>query len=300
MCNAWMFLSEDDPIGPHGWATTTYPDTNSAYQRMIAENVYNSVDMLFLCFAETTSTSDLTTPPGDGTQFTLQMGASTHPSLADGVTSGYPVRFSNQNYLRWVIRDARAANPNIKILMTLVWGRGTDLANVFLPSGKTDAQNAADFATNLLLYLRHYDLDGFDIDWESPLSDLTSESQLSELLTAIGKSFARQEDKKFWLTLSPAVADNLDGATVNAHVDFVNLQLYSGFTFVQDFISRGIDPDKLAYGAKFEGAEQSAKTAYATFQSGGYRVTTQWRLNSANFAYEQDNQIEYHKLVHGT
>ncbi|MDA7427728.1 glycoside hydrolase family 18 protein [Primorskyibacter aestuariivivens] len=299
MCNAWIFLNEDDPMGPNGYATTTYPDPNGAYQRLIAKGVYEHVDMLFICFAALVPTSDMTTPKGDGEGFTIQMGEATHPSQDQYKTNGYPVRYSNQNYLNWVIRDARAANPNIKILMTLQYGRGTDISSVFLPEGRTDQENAEDFAANLLTYLRAYDLDGFDIDWESPLSDDTTTGQMATYLDAIGTLFAKQTDKKYWLTISPATAGNLDATAMNAHVDFLNLQLYSGFTFESDFTGIGIDKELLAYGAKFESTVQTAQSAFSGYQSGGYKIATMWRLNSGNFEYEQDNQIALYNLVHG-
>jgi hypothetical protein len=83
----------------------------------------------------------------------------------------------------------------------------------------------------------------------------------------------------------------LDPATVNAAFDFVNLQLYSGFTTREEFISAGISADLLAYGAKFESNVQTAQQAYDGYRSGGYRVATQWRLNSDNFQYEQAQQM---------
>jgi hypothetical protein len=59
MVNAWIFLNEDDPDG------TTYNSPTSCYQTLIKNNVYRSVDLLYLCFATTIPTSAKSIPPGD-------------------------------------------------------------------------------------------------------------------------------------------------------------------------------------------------------------------------------------------
>ena len=281
MVNAWIFLNEDEP------SETNYDSPTSCFQALIQNNVYQAVDMLFICFAATAATGANTIPSGDGSSYTLQMGASSHPG---GLT--------NQDYMNYVLRDARAANPNIKFMMTLLWGDEDTLAKIFSNSNYSDQQNAENFAANLLAYLEYYDLDGFDIDWESPLSDGTSENQMTLLLSAIGAQFQKQTGKKYYLTLSPATSTNLDGAAVNANVDFLNLQLYSGFTSPGEFQSLGIDTGLFAYGAKFESNYQTAQAAYEdNRQNYGYGIFTNWRLNSENFEFEQDQQVELHKLV---
>lgn len=285
LCNAWIFLNEDEPTDASG-NPVGYNDPSSSYQRMITHKIYAAVDMLCICFAEAVPTSPMTVPSGTGDSYTLQIGASPHP---DGLT--------NQDYLTYVIRDARAVNPDIKLLMTLVWGNGEEINAIFQNNGQSDAANAAAFARNLVAYLQHYGLDGFDIDWEYPLSSDTSEAHMTALLTAIGDQFAHQSGK-YWLTLSPNDAGNLDGATVNANVDFLNLQLY-GAAWPAAFTAIGIDASKLAYGAKFESEYEDAATAHANMVAGGYSVATQWRLNSGNFVYEQDQQVALWKLIHG-
>ena len=285
LCNAWIFLNEDEPNDASG-NPVGYNDPSSSYQRLITHKIYGAVDMLCICFAEAVQTSPTSVPSGTGDSYTLQMGDGQHPG---GLT--------NQDYLTYVIRDARAVNPGVKLLMTLVWGDGNEINAIFQNNGAGDAANAAAFASNLVAYLKYYGLDGFDIDWESPLSDDTSEAHMTALLEAIGDQFSHQSGK-YWLTLSPNDAGNLDGATVNANVDFLNLQLY-GAAWPGAFTRIGIDPAKLAYGAKFESGYQNAASAHAAMVAGGYTVATQWRLNSDNFVYEQDQQVALWKLIHG-
>jgi hypothetical protein len=294
LVNAWIFLNEDEPVvdgQPVG-----YDDRRSAYQRLITENVYQAVDILFICFATTVPTSSSTVPEGNGDFYTLQMGAVDPP---------HPGGLTNQDYMDYVIRDSRANNPDIKISMTLLWGDGDTISNIFENSSYTPEENAENFASNLMAYLKHYDLDGFDIDWESPISDDTTQEQFRLLFTAIGTQFLKQ-DKKYYLTLSPAEVGNLDADTVNSFFDFVALQLYSGFTNPSDFTGAGVNGDLLAYGAKFEADQpsppdgpghQTAQNAYDQAQQLGYTTFSQWRLNSQNYEFEQDQQVELYKLV---
>ena len=289
--NAWLELDEDQPD------SVGYENPDSAFQRLITGGVYRAVDTLLIGFLDTVPTSASTVPSGDGNSYTLANGPASHP---DGLT--------NADYMRFVVRDARATNPGIRILATLAWGDDDVISRIFKGATGQAGQRAAEsFARNLVLFLRHWNLDGLDVDWESPLSDGTSVEQFKLFFDAVGVAF-RGASPPLYLTLSPATADNLDASAVNDNVAFVNLQLYSGFTSRSAFTRAGIKEELLAYGAKFESdtggvspthpGHQSASNSYQEALKGGYTVITQWRLNSGNFIYEQDQQQELHKLVH--
>jgi hypothetical protein len=281
MVNAWIFMNEDEPHG------TNYNSPNSCYQALIQNNVYQSVDIVYLCFVSTTPTGPNTIPSGDGSSYTITTGSVSHPG---GLT--------NQDYMEYILRDARANNPNSKVAVTLVYGDGNVLANIFPNPAQPDQQSADNFAANLLAYLRYYGLDGFDIDWESPLSDQTTVDQFRLLINAIGAQFKQQTDKHFYLTLSPAAVGNLDAGAVNANMDFINLQLYSGFTFPGDFTQAGVNASLFAYGAKFESGFQTAQAAYDDNQANyQYSIFTNWRLNSDNYQFEQTQQQQLYQLV---
>jgi GH18 family chitinase len=281
LVNAWIFLNEDEPAG------TNYNSSNSCFQTLIQNNVYQSIDILNISFVTTLPTSATTIPAGDGSSYTIQMGASSHPG-----------NLTNQDYMDYVIRDARKNNPDIKLAVTLNWGDGSLLSNIFSNSNYTPQQNAATFAANLLAYLNNYSLDGFDIDWESPISDQTTQDQFALLFNAIGAQFRQQTNKPYYLTLSPAEVGNLDPAAVNKNVAFVNLQLYSGFTFPGDFKTAGVNPSLFAYGAKWESGFQTAQQAYDDNQANyQYNVFTCWRLNSDNYQFEQTQQQSLYQLV---
>lgn len=280
LVNAWIFLNEDEPSG------TNYNSHDSCYQRLIHENVYQAIDILNLCFAVTVCTSSRTIPQGNGDQWTLEMGQSNNHS--GGLT--------NQDYMDFIIRDARQQNPNIKICMTLLWGNADTLSQIFNNTNYTPEQNAAFFAKNLVEYMNHYGIDGFDVDWENPISSSTTKAQFITLFNAIGEAF-RSSSRKLYLTLSPASVGNLDGTTVNNNFDFVNLQLYSGFTYPSSFIAAGIKKELFAYGVKFESNFQTAQEAVNDNQQNyDYPIMTNWRLNSTNFIFEQDQQKALYQL----
>lgn len=282
--NAWTYLDEDEP------PNTGYTSPNSSYQSLVKNGVYRSTDMLNICFYDTV-------PDGNG-YYTLQIGNATtvHP---DGSTT--------LQYMQYTIRDARSANPRVQILATLNYNDDT-LSRIFSgPSSQWPTAVSA-FAKNLLGYLMANQMNGFDIDWEGGFSYSITAAQFAMLFQAIRQAFnAASDGKYYYLTLSPASVGYLDATTVNTCFDFVNLQLYSGFTFAQDFLKAGILPSLLAYGAKFESSYQDADGAYQGMQSGflwsgkrySYGIATQWRLNSNNWAYEQSQQVLLHGLSYG-
>ncbi|MFZ2405900.1 MAG: glycosyl hydrolase family 18 protein, partial [Methylobacter sp.] len=242
-----------------------------------------------------------TVPVGDGSSYTIEIGNKniTHPPK----TSGAP---TTEQYLLWLIEDARKQNPGIKLLTTLNWGDGQTISRIF-SVGNTPEESAAAFAKNLLAYYDHYGLDGLDIDWEYPLSNETSTQQLNLLLNAVQTEYKAHAPKQYFLTLSPVTADNLDGETVNSTVDFLNLQLYGG-TSPSEYTQSpyNINAGLLAYGAKFESNSsgdlspyQDAQNAYQGYVGGDYNVITQWRLNSGNFPFEQAQQMILYQLVYG-
>jgi hypothetical protein len=281
--NAWIYLAEDDP------PNTSYKSPNSSYQSLINFGVYKYVDMVNICFFETV--------PVQGTpgSYTIALETANPP---------HPAPYTNQDYMNLMIQDARAANPNIKILTTLDFGGdGNELTQIFSGDQSQWPSQAASYANNVVAYLAANKLDGFDIDWEGPLSSVTPKDQMSLVLQALRTAF-NTPSKRYLLTLSPAVADNLDGSVVNDTVDFLNLQLYSGFTDPQEFTQIGISKSLLAFGAKFEWTNgvkpyQNAQQAYQGYSSGGYNVVTQWRLNSNDFQFEQAQQMILYQLVYG-
>lgn len=286
--NAWIFLDEDEPSG------SSYKSPDSCYQSLSRHGVYHATDILDICFFVTVPTGAKTVPPGDGSSYTIEIG---------NISMKHPDGSTNLQYLQWLIDDARKSRPGIKLLATLGYG-SNELSNIFSNTARSEQQNAENFAANLLACLQQYDLDGFDVDWEFPLDTSITQGQFSVLFNAIHTRFNSQPARHYFLTLSPASVGNLDPATVNDCFDFLNLQLYSGFTDPSEFISRGIRKELLAYGAKFESIGngnpapfQDAQNACQGYVNGDYNALTQWRLNSGNFQFEQAQQIILYQLL---
>ena len=286
--NAWIFLEEDEP------PTTSYKTPGSCYQSLIKFGVYNYTDMVSICWVNTVPTSATTVPTGKGDTFTVQLQIKTPP---------HPDGSSNQQYMEWLIQDARQANPNIKILVMLGYG-ADEITQIFSKDSSKWQQNATDYANNLVTYLQQYDLDGFDVDWEPNFSENGTKKQFQIFFTAIRAAFKAQS-RYYYLTFSPSEVGTLDGPTVSSAFDFVNLQLYGGAD-PGDFTQAGVSQSLLAYGAKFESADewdpapyQDAQGAYQGYVSGGYQVMTQWRLNSGNYQFEQAQQMILYQLVYG-
>lgn len=289
--NAWILPSEDDPAG------TSYLSPDSSYQNLINYGVYGYLDMLNICFANTVKTSSDTVPTGDGSSHTVELQTADHPG-----------KITNDQYMKWIIRDARQTNPGIKILLTLGFG-ADEFLQIFSGPQSEWPTLAAAYANNVVAYLKNYGLDGFDIDWERKLSSATPTNQMNLVLQALRTAFNAQP-QIYYLTLSPATAEHLDGSVIDDTVDFINLQLYSGFTCPEDFLNIGVSQSLLAYGAKFEPNNevpfQTAQQAAEFWVQPGqcqqnlsYDIITQWRMNSNDFQYEQAQQMILYQLVYG-
>lgn len=292
--NAWVIIGEDEPSG------SSYKTPGSSYQTLIDYTVYQSTDQVNMGFFITLPTSSTTVPTGDGSQYTLQLG---------GASSVHKDGSTTQDYMNWMIQDSRTNNPNIKLLAMLAYDKPY-IANVLNPNATPaqQQQNATNFANNLVTYLVNYGLDGFDVDWESPLDYETPTADFIMFFTSIRTAFDTYNSSgtgsQLYLTLSPADTTNMDGPTVNNNIDWLNLQLYSGFTSPSDFTGIGIQQDLLQYGCKFESIgngdpqpDQTALEAYQGYTSGNYEIAINWRINSDDFNYEQASQIILYQMI---
>lgn len=284
MCNAWIFLNEDHPSG------TNYTDPTSMYQRLIEKSLYVANDIINLCFVDIVPTSHTTVPEGSGDGFTLFLDKVTHPESGGEIPT-------NQNYMEWIVRDAKAQNQDIKVCLTLLYGQGNLLSKIFSDPSNPDKESADAFAANVVTYLKYYNLDGLDIDWEWPLSTETTSDQFKVIFTALGTALKKAG---MLLTMAPATDANIDVPTVNDHFDIIAFQMYYSTYLPTMFVQDGVKPDKFAYGAKFESNFQTAENAYQQMQSYGFKAVTMWRLNSDNYVYEQDQQLVLSKLVKGS
>ena len=179
LANAWLYLCEEEQNPPG----TNYFGPNNCYQRLITENIYQCVDMLLISNVTTVTAED-------AKSYSIAIKKDPHPPA-----------YTNQQYMDFVLLNARQNNPALKILVTLEFGdennRGTGdiIERVFSIPGYSPQQNAQNFASNLMRYLEKFDLDGFDIDWEYPLSDVTTKEHFGYFINAIGALFKQQATK---------------------------------------------------------------------------------------------------------
>jgi hypothetical protein len=277
--NAWIFLNEDEPSG------TNYNSSNSCFQSLIRYKTYNSVDFLGIAFFEVI---------GSVGNYTIEIGSSSH----DG-------GLSNQDYLNYVLRDARQVNPGIKFLATMVYSGNNTLTKIFSGGGDPQAQATA-FANNLVSYLQSNGMNGLDIDWEGDVTNLT-QTQFKILFSTIRQVFD-QQPVKYYLSMAPAwPTPTIDYPTLNNAFDFISPQFYDGMQ-LSSFLEAGMTPAKIGYGAQFEpgnaAPNSSAQQVWNAVSSGfSYQGTSYkyqdifvWRLNSGNFQFEQAQQMILYQL----
>jgi hypothetical protein len=265
---AWI----DSELHPAGATSPSSPNSN--FNSMKLNDVYKSLDYLNIAWYGT----DMSNP----NQPTI---STSNPGLA------------------MIVKDAKSQNPNIKIFATLAWTTQIydDLVTIIGDSNKLSA-----FASNISSYLTNNNMDGFDIDWEYPISNLSS-SQCAAWLNAMGSAFGSNQ----YISISPATAGGLDGNAVNKNCSIVNLQSYSGFTYPNAFVGIGIDPALLGFGAKFEtqgsAPFQNAFQAYKQYKAGftvgsnhyDYNTICNWRLDSDDWAFEQGQQKLLKQYIDG-
>lgn len=266
---AWI----DSELHPAGATSPSSPNSN--FSSMKLNNVYKSLD--YLCIA----------------WYGLDM---THPDQ--------PTISTSNPGLDMMVSDAKSQNPNIKLFATLAWTTQIlhDLQTII-----DNPTTLGAFATNIATYLRSKNMDGFDIDWEYPISNLTKE-QCSKWLNALGEAFGTDH----FISISPATAIGLDAHAVNKNCDIINLQTYSGFTSASNFVDIGIDPSLLGFGAKFESRSswdpapyQNAYEAFKQYKAGftangnayHYKTICNWRLDSGNWSFEQGQQLLLNQYI---
>lgn len=171
---------------------------------------FSKVSALFVAFAHTY-------PYQNGALFTYEAGQPSEPSR-----------------LALLVKTARAANPNVKIIISLGWGKNDwsyinndyiHHANIFVPS--------------VIQFIRTNQLDGLDIDDESIGSSTGSISQehfdgvIANLRNAL--NIASLQDKKpYYLTITPAGNNTEPGSIVGTQIsklnsksfDLINIQSY--------------------------------------------------------------------------
>lgn len=237
---------------------------------------YDKIDMLYIAFGHTQTTN--------GAPY-------------------FDVVHTDRSRLSSVVQDAKAKNPDIKILISLGWESG-DLSNIF-PGGSTNYVNQ--YAQSVANFVKSNGLDGFDIDWEGPHwpGGITIDNTQFQLLATNIRQKLNNINTNYLFTLSPAVTVSLDGDTINETIDYLNLQTYCDPYLPGKFESMNISASKLVWGSCLEPnylggqtASQVAINAYQSAVSANLTGVFTWRMNSDNWQDEQSAQVTLYNLVH--
>ncbi|HET9055321.1 MAG TPA: glycosyl hydrolase family 18 protein [Chitinophagaceae bacterium] len=215
----------------------------------------------------------------------------------DNSNKEQPTLQTSNPYLANQVADARSQNPDIVLFALLAY---TEEITGYLKTIINNPKTLTAFATNIASYLGKNGLDGFDIDWEWPTTNL-SQQQCALWFNALGAAFGSD----YYLAISPNTTESLDPTAVNNHVDLINLQIYGGADPVS-FAQYGINPNLLGYGAYFESG-QNALQAYQEFSPGfqynnqqyQYNTIINWRIDSSNWFFEQGQQLLLRQYVSG-
>src|SRR5882724_10721671 len=178
---AWI----DSELHPAGATSPSSPNSNFASMRL--NNVYQGLDYLCIAWYGV----DMTNPQ--------------QPTIKSG-----------NRGLQMIVADAKAQNPNITLFATLAY---TDQILQDLQTIIDNPTTLQAFATNIAAYLGNNNMNGFDIDWEDPTSQLTS-AQCAAWLNALRQAFGTT----YYISISPATTSGLDANAVNTNCDIINLQ----------------------------------------------------------------------------
>ena len=187
-------------------------------------------------------------------------------TVKDGVLTDLPAgsspedtarRAEMQGRIRNIVSLCRQNNPAAEIFITSNFGG--DLDSEYL----TAAQDPQAFADSVLSYLKEYDLDGYDMDWESRSIDEYA-PQLTSLLSACHETFAaagnspRNRPLLLTHTVWPGVESPETVAGLADAVDQINVMTYGTgdvydlASYADSYAAAGFPNEKMIGGLESE------------------------------------------------
>lgn len=179
--------------------------------------------------------------------------------VADGGKAAEKERLQNILNLTASLRQA----GKLKVVISLGWGE--QFNDIPLIEEHLDI-----FAPSVLTFLQDNDLDGFDIDYETPT--FSSNAKFQEVSEAI----QQQLGSEYLFSITPNNTTFLDGYTLSKYYNYVNVQCYdyrgdrscpiTNFTQMP-----GMDLSKITAGADVSNGDkiESAISKYQTNDVGG-------------------------------
>ncbi|XP_066148827.1 chitinase-3-like protein 2 isoform X2 [Euwallacea fornicatus] len=156
----------------------------------------------------------------------------THLNVAFGSIVNHSIYLNDQYlvYLSQIVK-LKDQNKDLKVLLSI---GGAGNSNGF-PEMVKNHTNRKTFIKSILYYVINYKIDGVDLDWEFPGSDMRYDKNqrmhFTQLLSETRKTINRQEKHKFLLSLAVAAPTEIidvayDISYMNEYVDFINLMSY--------------------------------------------------------------------------
>lgn len=189
---------------PLPYAGTFYPIYNSGAGQWLPPNQspippFNRVSAIFVAFAHTYAQRN-------GAIINYEQGQPDEPAR-----------------LALLVQAAHAANPNIKILISLGWGK-----NDWTPINSDYVNHANVFIPSVIQFIRTNHLDGIDIDDESigessgSIPQANFDGVIANLRNALNYA-SLQDGKPYYLTITPAGNNEEPGGIENTQVDTINV-----------------------------------------------------------------------------
>ena len=145
------------------------------------------------------------------------------------------------------VAEARKENPGIEIIAQMGWASG--LQPLVEDSSKALSRLDA-FAKSIPGFLKEYNLEGIDYDWENINEDEMTTEYATHLFEQTRKCLS--ENHIPLLTITPDGSDptgqSLDIAVVNRLFDAVIVQSYNRVGYIDNYVNAGIKPSILYCG----------------------------------------------------
>ena len=224
-------------------------------------------------------------------------------TVKDGVLTDLPVGSSANDQaqrevtaqkIRTIVKLCHENNPDAEIFITSNFG--DDLDTEYLAA----AQDPQKFADSVVAYLKEYDLDGYDMDWESRQIDDYA-PQLTTLLSTCHTTFAAAGNNPhghpytLTYTVWPGVESPQTVAATADSVDQINLMTYGpgeGYdlaSYADSYAAAGVPYGKMIGGLESEAGysenggpdtQESVATKCAYVKEHNLAGLFEWRLDN--------------------
>lgn len=147
--------------------------------------------------------------------------------------------------LSYVVSQARNANPNVKILISLGWGLDYDVTGT--------AADPEYYAQSVIDFINQYNLDGLDLDWETKGSGVT-QNQATALYKALSDNL-HENGKIFTYAPCFSLSEAFLTSQNVGYFDYIFPQTY-GQLYPKQVKTLGYPSNKMLFGMDNEDDKQ--------------------------------------------